>query len=320
MHQKDINDQNFQSYHNDVYCWLKGYSNYPINDFTKKNIERDLLQKKVLTSEIVFLDAITTFFYPYVGNIYDDIDWLLEAASKYQFLIKANNSSDTYYKKYQRIIGLFDKDDQGNIIKEPTKRMLIYLFSTENQELKIEVQAFRDMNANENLSTIKSNIVNEINSYFSINNRALGETIKLNELNDKIINIPGIKKIITSKQRNISLYTQTIPKVGSPTILENNINNISFNTTFNTFYDYSQAISEAVMRFQMDKTILDNMSAVQIDWYFWDGTESGEKQLFKTGTYNSFSTAENSNDILKADLKFISSNEQELMKSGIIPY
>ena len=74
------------------------------------------------------------------------------------------------------------------------------------------------------------------------------------------------------------------------------------------------------MRFQMDKTILDNMSAVQIDWYFWDGTESGEKQLFKTGTYNSFSTAENSNDILKADLKFISSNEQELMKSGIIPY
>ena len=99
---------------NDVYCWLKGYSNYPINDFTKKNIERDLLQKKVLTSEIVFLDAITTFFYPYVGNIYDDIDWLLEAASKYQFLIKANNSSDTYYKKYQRIIGLFDKDEQGN--------------------------------------------------------------------------------------------------------------------------------------------------------------------------------------------------------------
>lgn len=305
---------------NDIYCWLKGYSNYPINDFTKKNIERDLLQKKVLTSEIVFLDAITTFFYPYVGNIYDDIDWLLEAASKYQFLIKANNSSDTYYKKYQRIIGLFDKDEQGNIIKEPTKRMLIYLFSTENQELKIEVQAFRDMNANENLSTIKSNIVNEINSYFSINNRALGETIKLNELNDKIINIPGIKKIITSKQKNISLYTQTIPKVGSPTILENNINNTSFNTTFNTFYDYSQAISEAVMRFQIDKTILDNMSDVQIDWYFWDGTESGEKQLFKTGTYNSFSAAENSNDILKADLKFISSNEQELMKSGIIPY
>ena len=31
---------------NNVYCWLKGYSKYDINDFIKKSIERDLLQKE----------------------------------------------------------------------------------------------------------------------------------------------------------------------------------------------------------------------------------------------------------------------------------
>lgn len=197
---------------NDIYIWLKGYSNYAINDFIKKTMEHALQSKKILTSELVFLDSITTYFYPYVGNIDDDIDWLVYAREKYQFLIKSESPTDEYYKKWKTIDDLFDKSN-NTLLLRPTKRMINYILSGESQEIKIEVAAYRDSGVNENLSTIKSNLNNAVNKTFDISNNRLGQSIKLNALNEEIGNISGLRKIQTIKSRNVNIYTDTGPVI-----------------------------------------------------------------------------------------------------------
>lgn len=203
---------------NDIYVWLKSYSNYPVNDFIKKTMERNLQSKKILTSEIVFLDSILTYFYPYVGSIQDDIDWLLYAREKYNFLVKEKNLSDPYYKKWKSIDDLFDKVN-GTLLRQPTKRLINYILSGESTELKIEVDAFRDSNMNENMSTIKSNISNCVNKIFSLENNKLGQSIALNELNSEIGKISGLRRIQTTKYRNTNIYTNTGPNIDSVSVL-----------------------------------------------------------------------------------------------------
>lgn len=203
---------------NNIYCFVKGLTKYPINDFIKKSIIRDLVNKKVLTSEIVMVDSINTNFYPYVGNINDDIDWLLECAKKYRALIKAESTTDKYYKKYKRIIDLFEKDTNGNIIKQITPKLLNYIFSKDCEELKILVQIDRDPNLNENEATIKTNANSAIVNYFKTENRKLGETVKLNEINEDIIKIPGISKVSTIKQKNNAIITNSIPLIDNPLV------------------------------------------------------------------------------------------------------
>lgn len=203
---------------NDVYVWLKSYSNYPVNDFVKKTMERALNDKKVLTSELVFLDTINTYFYPYIGTIQDDIDWLIYCRDKYYFLIREHNTSDKFYKRWKRITDILETDTAGTVSRYANKKLLNYLFSGESQELKLQVVAYRDTNANENLATIKTNINNTISSYFNINNRKLGDSIKLNALNEELSNIAGIRKFQTIKSRNVNIYTDTGPVLNDPIV------------------------------------------------------------------------------------------------------
>ena len=114
------------------------------------------------------------------------------------FCSRIQNIADINYKKWWTIQNLFDKDDNGNIIKKPTRKFLAYLLSNDNNELRIELQVIRDSNINENSATIKTNILNIVNEYFNITNRKLGEVIKLNEINSKISSLAGIKKDFNS--------------------------------------------------------------------------------------------------------------------------
>ena len=252
---------------NNVYCWLKGYSKYDINDFIKKSIERDLLQKKILTAELVFLDPLNVCFYTYVGNIYDDIEWLLECANRYLFCSRIQNVADINYKKWWTIQNLFDKDDNGNIIKKPTRKFLAYLLSNDNNELKIELQVIRDSNINENSATIKTNILNIVNEYFNITNRKLGEVIKLNEINSKISSLAGIKKISTVKQKNIAVYTSTIPHILPP--LVDIPNNMSYELDFNETQIFNDLIT---FNFQVDTKLFEEVENVTFEWILFDKT------------------------------------------------
>lgn len=245
---------------NDIYIWLKGYTNYPINDFVKKTIERNLQSKKILTAELVFLDAITTYFYPYVGSIDDDIDWLLYAMEKYRFLIKNENATDKYYKKWKTINDLFDK--QGDtIIRRPTKKLLNYILSGESSEIKVDVNVYRDANINENMSTIKSNVSTLVNKTFNIESNKLGQSIKLNDLNESIGNVSGIRRIKTTKSRNVNIYTDTGPVIND--VFVYNFDELGKATPISVIYDsdidYPKVPEDSYISFNLDVSSIEHL-------------------------------------------------------------
>lgn len=242
---------------NDIYIWTKSYTNYPVNDFIKKTIEKNLRSKKILTSEFVFLDSIFTYFYPYVGNLDADIDWLLYARDKYKFLIKSENSTDPYYKKYKTIDDLFIKKN-GVVSRQATKKLINYILSGESTELKIEVAAYRDPNLNENTSTIKSNITNLVNTKFALENNRLGQPIELNTLNAEVGKITGLRKIQTNKYRNVKLYTNTGPVIDSvfSYVSPPGMTSTESVVNFDTNIDYPDSPTNASLRFNLDLTNL----------------------------------------------------------------
>lgn len=253
---------------NDVYVWLKGYTNYPINDFIKKTLERSLHTKKILTSELVFLDSITTYFYPYVGSIDEDIDWLLYARDKYRFLINEENMSDTYYKKWKTIDDLFDKSGDAVVLR-PTTKLINYIFSGESTEIKIEVNISRDANINENMSTIKSNVSNTVNKMFAIDSNHLGKSIKLNNLNENIGEIAGVRNIKTTKLRNINIYTDTGPVINN--IIVDSFNDdeqttpIKTNVVFDSEISYPVQPTRSYIEFDLNVSSVANLSGLQRD-------------------------------------------------------
>lgn len=239
---------------NNVYIWAKGYTAYPINDFIKKTIERSLRSKKILTSELVFVDPVLTYFYPYVGDIEDDIDWLLYAREKYLFLAREQNDTDSFYKKYKTIGDLFDTLN-GEIQRIPTKRMISYLFSGESTEVKVGINAYRDIGVNENTSTISNNIVNAINSTFELENNNLGQAIQLSEVNETIAKISGVRKITTTKSRNVNLYTETGALIKDVKVVytrKGGASNISSSVVFGNNMDYPQIPETSYIEFTYD--------------------------------------------------------------------
>lgn len=252
---------------NDVYIWLKGYTNYPINDFIKKTMERTLHSKKILTSELVFLDTITTYFYPYVGSIDDDIDWLLYARDKYRFLINEENMSDPYYKKWKTLDDLFDKEHDTVIIR-PTKKLVNYILSGESTEIKIDVNVSRDANINENMSTIKNNVSTLVNKAFSIDSNNLGKSIRLNDLNAQIGEIAGVRKVKTTKSRNINIYTDTGPVISN--IFAESYNSIDDQTpvitsvVFDSEITYPENPELSYITFELNTESIANLKTIKI--------------------------------------------------------
>lgn len=60
---------------NNIYVWLQSNSSTSnVSKFVKDRMDDSMKPIKVLTSEVVFLDSIKTFIYPYVGDIPVDID------------------------------------------------------------------------------------------------------------------------------------------------------------------------------------------------------------------------------------------------------
>ena len=260
---------------NDVYVWLKGYTNYPINDFIKKTLERSLHAKKILTSELVFLDSIITYFYPYVGSIDEDIDWLLYARDKYRFLINEENMSDPYYRKWKTIDDLFDKSGD-TVILRPTTKLINYILSGESTEIKIEVNVSRDANINENMSTIKSNVSNAVNKMFAIDSNHLGKSIKLNDLNENIGEIAGVRNIKTTKSRNINVYTDTGPVINN--IVVDSFNDveqttpIKTNVVFDSEISYPSNPESSYITFELNTESIANLKTIKIV----DGAEKEE--------------------------------------------
>lgn len=310
---------------NDVYVWLKGYTNYPINDFIKKSMERTLKSKKILTSELVFLDSITTYFYPYVGSIDDDIDWLVYARDKYRFLINEENMSDPYYKKWKTIDDLFDKE-HDQIILRPTKRMINYILSGESTEIKIEVNVSRDANINENMSTIKSNVSSMINGMFSIDSNHLGKSIKLNNLNEKISEISGVRNIKTVKSRNINVYTDTGPVINNILVEayneseSDNETPVISNVVFDSEISYPNNPSKSSIVFELNVKSLSNISGF-IDEYTGEVTKKPVFEIMQlsTGEVGTIEPVllESDDNVLKYKL-YIKSDGKESDSSAII--
>lgn len=244
---------------NNVYIWAKGYTTYPINDFIKKTIERSLRSKKILTSELVFVDPVLTYFYPYVGNIEDDIDWLLYAREKYLFLTREKNDTDKFYKKWKTIGDLFDEVN-GEIQRIPTKRMISYLFSGESTEVKVGINAYRDVGVNENASTISNNIVNAINSAFELENNNLGQAIQLSKVNETIAEISGVRKVTTTKSRNVNLYTETGALIKDIKVVytKDSGSNISSSVVFGSNMDYPENPDTSYIEFTYDTSAFVN--------------------------------------------------------------
>ncbi len=190
---------------NNMYVWLKGFTNNPINDYTKQIMDRNILTRKPLTAEPVFLDAINVKFYPYVGNINDDIAWLKRCMDLYKFASKS--SEDFAQIQYKKLQSLFEYDSSGNpILGKPNSKIIEYIFSNDCKEMKVQLDVFRDSNSTENVASIINNVIGTVNSFFDIDKHKLGEQLQLSNLSNEIYDINGVIKVATTKYRNIGIY------------------------------------------------------------------------------------------------------------------
>jgi hypothetical protein len=54
---------------NNIYLFVKNKTNsYNISNFVKSQIDKDMLDKKCGTAETMFLDPVTTYFFPHIGS------------------------------------------------------------------------------------------------------------------------------------------------------------------------------------------------------------------------------------------------------------
>lgn len=185
---------------NNIYIWVKGFTRFPINEFYKKTIEYNLLNKKPLTAEPVILDTFNTSFYPYVGNLEDDIEWLVKCMEYYKFT--GNTAAEN------RLKSLFDKDNDGNIKMTINNKLIDYILSdaSESKEIKIQLDIYRDTNTVTNIASIANDVSSIITNFFDVKNHKLGENFNSTGLNSELYKIKGINKISTNKLYNISIY------------------------------------------------------------------------------------------------------------------
>jgi hypothetical protein len=262
---------------NNVYIWLKGYFNQPINRYVKKQMEKEILNKKCLTAEPIFQDALTTYFSPYVGSIEDDIDWIVYCMNIYKFL---SDGSNEYETKYQKLRSLFDIKN-GQLDLSPTARLIQYILSGTNAELKITLDVFRDTTTNVNQGTLIKNIQSVINEFFKIENRKLGEKINISDLISQIYEIPGIAKLVTNKQRNIGIFKDgNLPIINSVVAI-----NGTTETNISAFEEYPFSEDTSI---RLSLNIEDNSEIYGIQWYKMNMTTGQEEPIpyATSNTYN----------------------------------
>lgn len=257
---------------NNIYIWVKGFTRFPINDFYKKSIEYNLLNKKPLTAEPVILDTFNTNFYPYVGNIQDDIEWLSKCIDYYTFIGDSSNKN--------RLMNLFDKDANGNIKMTVNGKLINYILadSSDNKEIKVQLDVYRDTNTTTNIASIANDVSTTITNYFDVKNHKLGENFNGVELGAKLYDIKGVSKVVTNKMYNISIYN-ALPFVNS--YYYNQLDNTTSSKIlygvplkYNATTDNNKYIGNCLLEFSLDmngKTIpftdLMNKKYTEITWY-----------------------------------------------------
>lgn len=254
---------------NNIYIWVKGYTKFVINDFYKKSIEQQLLHKKPLTAEPVILDTFNTNFYPYVGNIYDDIVWLKKCYDFYKF---SNNTAGV-----NRLEPLFSKKN-GEIELTLNTKLIDYILtdSSDNKEIKIQIDLYRDTNASTNLASVTNDVSDTITEFFKVENHKLGENFNTVKLNEDIYKIPGISKIVTNKLYNIGIYN-TLPFNTPYTYNEYEGITSEFPVVYNIPQKYDDSrtgskytgncVLELVSKINDDSIDLNNEDYDRITWY-----------------------------------------------------
>jgi hypothetical protein len=126
---------------NNVYLIMKSFSNNMVPNSAKTMIIQDCDRIKCLTSELIPMDPLLTYFTPYIRGTYDYSD--------------------------------FDADNENKIV------------------------ITRDKNSFVTVERIKQNVVNAIQTFFSIEENKLGQIIQVDNLYNTLSTIDGVKSVRT---------------------------------------------------------------------------------------------------------------------------